>query len=649
MEPAGRAEGAQRIRSPRAARQRIDRAAAEIAVAPEKWRSILNALRPSLGQPPLPAEVLAPGRAQFVEVHDDDGSSRSYPIQSAETLDGGGMNLVMQSSEFFTGRTIAVRKHLPAESAVEAAMRLERDTVIRERLTTLPRHPVIPRFWAAGMIDGERCEVFDFAPGISLAHYVRDHGLTYGLLLDFALHAARGVQYLHRQGLIHADIKPENFCVEERSAENGEKTVHVSLIDFDIVSTPEEQIRQYSLGNSLDGTLPYMPPENFRQDIPPDPSEARQMVFSKDIFALGLTLSRVLAGTFPKSFYTKIASLLEKKVNGDELDLVFPEETPPKLQVLISAMCASDWRQRPAIETVLRALKSLKEASTAGERRTLVTFPTAEEVVTKVVGPAVEHVGPYRMVNRSFSPRPTKDGHDLPLAEFEDPFGRKLVGVPFAFATREEERAFFDERAQLLSDLNAVRLTHPELFPGSFRDLVREERDGKHVVWMLRPLLEDAKDLRQFLEDDRPNAPVKERIAILRRTAEALSVLEEAGYVLPHITPELVFFVPQPAERDVISYTQDAFTRPIKRLFDVPSKEAGVHFRQELMGTSSARKSSAAEKGKRTVTDLLDIAQEIKVFEDLGNAERNFILQIAGVDTWKERLSILVWVEMQCG
>lgn len=528
-------------------------------------------------------------------------------------------------------------------------MRLERDTLIRERLTTLPRHPVIPRFWAAGMIDGERCEVFDFAPGISLAHYTRERGLTYGLILDFALHAARGIQHLHRHGLIHADIKPENFCVEERSVGNGEKTLRVSLIDFDIVSTAEEQIRQYSLGNSLDGTLPYMPPENFRQDIPPDPADARQMVFSKDIFALGLTLSRVVSGTFPKSFYTKIASLLEKKVNGEELELVFPEEIPQKLQILVRLMCASDWRQRPAIETVLRGLKSLKDSSTSDERRTLITFPTAEEAITKVVAPAVEQVGPYRVVNRSFAPRPTKDGHDLPLAEFEDPFGRKLIGVPFAFATREEENAFYDERAQLLSDMNAVRLKHPELFPGSFRDLVREERDGKHVVWMLRPLLQDAKNLRQFLKEDRPDAPVKERIAILRRVVEALAVLEEAGYVLPHIMPELVFFVPQPTERDVISYTQDAFTRPIQRLFDVPSNDPTVQYRQELMGTSSARKTSATERGKSTVTDILDIAQEIKVFDDLGNAERNFILQIAGVDTWKERLSILVWVEMQCG
>src|SRR6185369_8392852 len=105
----------------------------------------------------------------------------------------------------------------------------------------------------------------------------------YGVLLDFAREASRGLQYLHRNGLIHGDVKPENFCVEERRRPDGARRIHVTLIDFDIVSSPEEQIAQYALGNALEGTLPYMPPENFGQWVPPDEDEARAMVFSKDI------------------------------------------------------------------------------------------------------------------------------------------------------------------------------------------------------------------------------------------------------------------------------------------------------------------------------------------------------------------------------
>jgi len=633
----------ERIRSPRKARERIDRAAIDIAATPDRWRSIVNQLRPALGRPPLAAEVLAPGTYDFIRAHHG-ATSLAYPIKRMQALDGGGMNTVLRTNEYFTGREITVRRHLPAESAVEAAARLERDTLVRERLSTLPRHPIIPRFWTTGVVQGEACDVFDFAPGMSLARYVAQRGLTYGILLDFSLHAARGIGYLHRNGLIHGDVKPENFCVETRITASHEPTVHVSLIDFDIVSTAAEQIRQYSLGNSLDGTLPYMPPENFRQDIPEDPEDARKMVFSKDVFALGLTMARTSIGAFPRSFYTQVASLLEKKVAGDEIELEFPPQMPAKMQVLIRAMCSSVWQERPAIATVIRALRSLRDPASAEDRRIVLSSP-AEDIVTKVV-PAqeVETVGPYNLLNRSYLPRPTKDGHDLPLAEFSDPFGRKLIGVPFAFDKKEDEAAFYKEREVLLLDLNAVRLKHPELFPGSFRDLVREQRDGRFLVWMLRPLLEGPKDLLQFLKEDRPNAPIKERIAILRRVAEALAVLEEAGYTLPKLTPELVFFVAAPAETS--STTSQALTRPIKRLFDVPAR-GEQRYRQELMGTSSARKVNPAEKGKRLVTDLLDIAEQIGVFADIGLAERNFLLQIAGVDTWRERVSILVWVEMQ--
>src|SRR5262249_56812692 len=133
-----------------------------------------------------------------------------------------------------------------------------------------------------------------------------------------------------------------------------------------------------------------------------------------------------------------------------------------------------------------------------------------------------------------------------PIAALEDPFGRKLVGVPFAFETSGEESEFYEDRAKLLVELNAVRLKHSDLLPGSFRDLVRETREGRRIVWIIRPLLEGAIDLTRYLESERPHASVVERLAILRRVAQALAVLEEAGYVLPRISSELVFFVPQP-------------------------------------------------------------------------------------------------------
>lgn len=636
-----------RLRSPRAVARRIRRAAVEIAASPASWESVVNDLRSQLGQPRLPLRTLATPAPAFLR-GEVSGAAASLPLERLEPLAGGGMNTVLRSADLFAGRSLVVRKHLPAESAVEEAARRARNALVRERMAVLPRHPVIQRYWASGAVEGEACDVFDFAPGMSLARYAADHGFTYGAFLDVGYHAARGLLHLQRHGFVHGDVKPENFCVTARPGPAGDVAIGLSIIDFDIVSAPEEQLRQYALGNSLDGTLPYMPPENFRQDVPEDPDAGRRMVFSKDVFALGLTLIRLANGRFPDNFYTSVPSLLQKKVDLEEMEYELPPALPRPMQELVRAMGRSDWQERPSLSVVVRILDRARRSASPEERKALLCPPAREPKTVKVAAappPAVEAVGPYRLVDAAFAPRPSADGQTLPLAELADPFGRRLVGVPFAFLGRAEEQAFYEERSALLKDLNAVRLKHPELFPGSFRDLVRQERAGQFLVWIVRPLLEGALDLTRYLAQERPGAPVRERVASLRRVAEALAVLEEAGYTLPRLTPELIFFVPLPPEH--LTATKAAMTRPIRRLFDVPAGDSERRFRQELMGTAGARR-TGPDAGKRIVADLLDIAQQIGVYRDLGPADQSFLYQLATVESWRERVDLLVWIEMQC-
>lgn len=635
---------ARRIRSPRKAREWIDRAAVEIAASPGEWREIVDTIRADFGHGPLPSELSAPGAHQFIDAVVK-GRRASYPIRKLEPVAGGGMNAVLRSRELFSNHELAVRRHLPAESAVELGARERREALLRERLLELKRHPVIPRFWASGSVDGEPCEVFDFAPGVSLTGFVAKSGVAYGFLLAFAREAARGLEYLHRNGLIHGDVKPENFCVAEARRLDGRRVIHVTLIDFDIVSSPEEQIAQYALGNALEGTLPYMPPENFGQWVPDDEDEAADMVFSKDVFALGMTLARVINGRFPKSFYTSVNSLLEKKTRGEEVVLEFPDTIPPTLAMLVQSMCSGDWMQRPSLASIIKTVRALLEDASAEEKESLVRAAepdaSAPEMPSRAV--AVANVGPYRVLEFAFGKRPPGDAQTLPIAALEDPFGRKLVGVPFEFASVAAESEFYEDRAALLTELNAVRLKHSDLLPGSFRDLVREEREGRRVVWIIRPLLAGAIDLTRYLENERRAATAGERLAILRRVAQALSVLEEAGYSLPRLTPELVFFAPLP---DAGSETRAAQTRPLRRVFDVPSDEPGRFFRQELMGMALAERRRAG-RTDATVEGLLEIASGMRLVSELDRPERELLARLRELPTWRERVSMLTFLEAQ--
>jgi serine/threonine protein kinase len=627
-------------------RRTVGEFAAAVAYQPAAWPRLVTVYRQRVAatEPmgPLPGSVAALETVTH-------GQNQKYLFSDLESFGKGGMNSVSKGREVITGRVVILRRHLPSESAVEEEVRSRRELIVQDRLTVLQRHPIIPRFWATGEFEGQRCEVFDFAPGISLASYVADKGLTYGDFLDFGFHAARGLFHLHRQGLIHGDVKPENFCVEKRQTKDGLRRLRVQLIDFDIVSTQEEQIRQYALGNALEGTLPYMPPENFWQDVPEDEMLAERMVFSKDVFALGLTLYRIGTGRFPENFYTSVESLLAQKVEGAGLELRFHASWPRELRQLVELMCASDWAVRPALRYVVQTFRRFRDSVSEDERESLITVPEAPDAESATAAMAAiegEHVGPYLVVNQNFYPRSGADGQTLPLAALRDRFGRSLIGVPFAFLTEEEELAFYEERNDALKKLNALRIKHPEHFPGSFRDLVRERRGGQFLVWIIRPLLDNAKDLYQFLGDENPDASLRERIQILRKTAEALALLEEAGFHLPKLTPELIFFIALENDVPGISLTRGAITRPVTRMFDVLSRKPEHRFRQELMGTASVRR-GAMGLSDPTIDGFLKIADEIAVLHDLGAEEKNLFMAIREAATWRDRLNILLMLEMQ--
>lgn len=643
MRSAPKGGSGRRPRTAREARRLVGEAAREIAAAPAAWAAVVNRARAEFGRPPLAAEAVSALGFPILSAVDD-GRPALLPLERLEPLGKGGMNTVSRSADLFTGRPLVVRRLIPAESAIEEEMRRRRNELVRERLSVLRRHPVLQRFWGSGLVEGEACELFDFAPGTTLAQHVREKGLTYGALLDVGWHAARGLLHLSRHGLVHGDVKPENFCVEVRGS-GGSARLRVSLIDFDIVSTVDEQLFQYRLSNTLDGTLPYMPPENFVQAVPEDPDECRRMVLAKDVFALGMSLVRVVNGRFPDGVYTSMTSLVQKKERLEEMPVSLPASLPAELRELVLAMCRTEWRMRPPLPVVVRTFDVLRRGATEEERARLVAAPRVEALPEAPPSEPVELVGPYRLVNRAFAERTPGDGQTRPLAELHDPFGRRLVGVPYEFRTAEEESAFYEERKALLEDLNAVRLRHPELFPGSFRDLVRQGiGEDLFVVWVVRPLLEGAIDLDRYLREERPDAPLGERIAILRRIAEALSALESGGYTLAALTPRLVFFVPPPASGGDAAPTTAGRTRPVAALFDIGEPAAGRRFRQELMGTASAVRSSPEATG-RVVAGFFDVASRMRVLTELDRDGRDAFLQLGDAQSWAERADLLRWLE----
>ena len=107
-----------------------------------------------------------------------------------------------------------------------------------------------------------------------------------------AVQAARALAYLHRQGVIHRDVKPANL-------HQGEDGV-LRLLDLGVALSGREPESACALHA---GTPSFINPEQwgFRvraggvdTDAPPEPADA-----GGDLFALGVTLYQLLTGKLP--------------------------------------------------------------------------------------------------------------------------------------------------------------------------------------------------------------------------------------------------------------------------------------------------------------------------------------------------------------
>ena len=96
---------------------------------------------------------------------------------------------------------------------------------------------------------------------------------------NIAVRLARGVGALHRVGVIHRDIKPDNVILESGGS--------LKLLDLGVVRIPG---REDAAPVDIPGTPAYMAPEMFAGE---PGNEAT------DIYALGVTMFRALTGEFP--------------------------------------------------------------------------------------------------------------------------------------------------------------------------------------------------------------------------------------------------------------------------------------------------------------------------------------------------------------
>jgi serine/threonine protein kinase len=95
--------------------------------------------------------------------------------------------------------------------------------------------------------------------------------------------AADGLHYLHTQGWLHRDVKPDNFLVND--------TGLVKLIDFAIAERPKSGWAKLLSGRAkIQGTRSYMSPEQIRGE---------RLDVRSDVYSFGCMLYELFSGRPP--------------------------------------------------------------------------------------------------------------------------------------------------------------------------------------------------------------------------------------------------------------------------------------------------------------------------------------------------------------
>jgi serine/threonine protein kinase len=192
----------------------------------------------------------------------------------------GGMATVQLAFDSRLERYVAVK--LLAEHLAEDASfvsRFRREALAAARLV----HPNVVQVFDFGLDDATSRNyiVMEFVDGESCAEILRDHGpLSPRDAVNVLTQACRGLDYAHRNGVVHRDVKPGNLL---RSRDNA-----VKLADFGIAKAAEQS--DITKVGSVLGTAAYLSPEQARGE-PAGPAS--------DLYALGVVSYQLLAGRLP--------------------------------------------------------------------------------------------------------------------------------------------------------------------------------------------------------------------------------------------------------------------------------------------------------------------------------------------------------------
>src|SRR5437660_10581885 len=237
----------------------------------------------------------------------------------------GGMSTVQLAFDERLERYVAIKllaEHLADDPTFVS--RFRREALAAARLV----HPNIVQVFDFGFDEGHHQHflVMEHVSGHSCAELLRDRGhLDVDEGVSIVTQACRGLDYAHRNGVVHRDVKPGNLLVSDAHV--------VKLADFGIArATDQSSITQ--VGSVL-GTAAYLAPEQARGE------EAGPHA---DIYSLGVVAYQLFSGRLPYEANSLSELTLKQQREApiplDELNTRVPRELAAAVAMALSIEAA---------------------------------------------------------------------------------------------------------------------------------------------------------------------------------------------------------------------------------------------------------------------------------------------------------------------